>query len=187
MYKVVGADRREYGPVARETILEWIAQGRANAQTIVRFEDGAWRPLATFDEFKAALGLGGTIPPAGATFSSTSTSTAPPALVTPTYSAAEPPPFSGVASQRETNIASVVGLVLPLLCCCCPFIGPISGIIFSLVGLSQIRANPSRYSTSDALPKIALGVSIAILLLHIFLRIFNSAIVRMLPKGSFNF
>ena len=30
MYKVVGADRREYGPVSRETILEWIAQGRAN-------------------------------------------------------------------------------------------------------------------------------------------------------------
>lgn len=183
MYKVVGADGREYGPVTREAILEWIAQGRANAQTIARFEDGAWKPLATFDEFKPALGF-------------TSTSAPPPAtgetpLIQTTYvsSSAEPPPFSGVGSQRSTNVCSVLGIIFPIVCSCCCFIGPILGIIFSLIGLSQIRANPHKYSTTEALPKIGIGISIAILLLHIIGQLLDSKLSHMipnLPKGGFN-
>ena|ERR1041385_4192580 len=193
MYKVVGADRREYGPVSRETILEWIAQGRANAQTIARFEDGAWKPLATFDEFKAALGLPGAPPSSTA---STGTSTAPgqppqTPLIQTTYvsSSAEPPPFSGVGSQRSTNVCSVLGIIFPIVCSCCCFIGPILGIIFSLIGLSQIRANPHKYSTTEALPKIGIGISIAILLLHIIGQLLDSKLSHMipnLPKGGFN-
>src|SRR5262245_35742281 len=143
MYKVVGADRREYGPVTREAILEWIAQGRANAQTIAKFEDGAWKPLATFDEFKAALGAAPALPAPGSEAPSTGA---------PIYST-EAPPFSGVGSQpRETNVMSVLGIVVPIVCCCCPYVSPILGIIFSLVGLNQIRSNPNKYSTSDVLP-----------------------------------
>src|SRR3954466_11276624 len=123
MYKVVGADGREYGPVTRETILEWIAQNRANAQTIVRFEDGAWKALATFDEFRPALGFAGsTLPPASGESP----------LIQTTYVSpgSEAPTFSGVGSQRNTNTASVLGVVFPLVCSCCCFIGPILGIIF---------------------------------------------------------
>ena len=57
MYKIVGADNREYGPVTQEEVLQWIAQGRANARTIAKLEDGAWKPLASFDEFKSALNI----------------------------------------------------------------------------------------------------------------------------------
>src|SRR5690242_18096534 len=103
MYKVVGADRREYGPVSRETILEWIAQGRANAQTIAKFEEGAWKPLGTFEEFRDAIGSAPTTPP----IASPTTSTA--------YSAAEAPPFSGVGSRSQTNIPSVIGVVAPIV------------------------------------------------------------------------
>jgi hypothetical protein len=183
MYKVVGADGREYGPVTREALLEWIAQGRANAQTIARFEDGAWKPLATFDEFKSALGLAAAPPPVGQT-----------PLIQTTYvapGAGSEPPFSGVASQRNTNVPSVLGIVFPIVCCCCAYIGPILGIVFSAIGLSQIKANPHKYSTSDVLPKIGIGLSIAVLFLHIIGQIFDSGLTKLLQNiqksGGFNF
>jgi hypothetical protein len=39
MYKIIGADGNEYGPVNDEQIRQWIAEGRANEQTRVRVED----------------------------------------------------------------------------------------------------------------------------------------------------
>jgi len=180
MYKVVGADGREYGPVTRETLLEWIAQGRANAQTIVRFEDGAWKALATFDEFRPALGLSGsTLPP-------TSGETP---LIQTTYVSpgSEAPPYSGVGSQRNTNVSSVLGIVFPIVCSCCCFIGPILGLVFSAIGLSQIKANPNKYSTSETLPKIGLGISVALLILHIIGQFLDSGLSKMIQKGGFNF
>jgi len=35
MYKIIGADGKEYGPIPAEQLREWIAEGRANAQTKV--------------------------------------------------------------------------------------------------------------------------------------------------------
>jgi hypothetical protein len=180
MYKVVGADGREYGPVTRETLLEWISQNRANAQTIVRFEDGAWKALATFDEFRPALGLSSGI--------STATPSETP-LIQTTYvePGPEAPPFSGVGSQRNTNVPSVLGIVFPIVCSCCCFIGPILGIVFSAIGLSQIKANPNKYSTSETLPKIGLGISIALLILHIIGQVLDSGLSKMLQKSGLNF
>src|ERR1041385_110292 len=52
MYKIIGADEREYGPVSAEQLRQWIAEGRANAQTRAQAEGSAeWRPLAAFPEF----------------------------------------------------------------------------------------------------------------------------------------
>ncbi len=75
MYKIIGADGREYGPVTTEALCEWIAQGRANSYTRVRAEGASnWVTLAELPEFAAPLGLsssGGTgstqpPPPVGA-------------------------------------------------------------------------------------------------------------------------
>lgn len=55
MYKIVGADRKEYGPVGADVIRDWIRQGRANGQTQVQAEGGAWQPLGLFPEFAEAL------------------------------------------------------------------------------------------------------------------------------------
>lgn len=172
MYKVVGADQKEYGPIPRETVLEWIAQGRANGNTIAKFEDGAWKPLRTFEEFRSALGISATAP----LIETTVVSNAPAA-----------PPFSGVGSQRNTNVPAVLGIVFPIVCCCCPYIGPILGIIFSFIGLSQIRANPNKYSTSDALPKIGIGISIFVLILHIMGTVLDAQLAKWLPKMPTNF
>ena len=52
MYKVIGADGKEYGPVSAEQLRQWIQQGRANLQTQVRLENSTeWRPLGSLPDF----------------------------------------------------------------------------------------------------------------------------------------
>jgi TM2 domain-containing membrane protein YozV len=64
MYKVIGADGREYGPVSADQVRQWIAEGRANAQTRAQAEGATdWRTLADLPEFHALLGLPGGAPP----------------------------------------------------------------------------------------------------------------------------
>lgn len=57
MYRIIGIDGRQYGPVSTEQLNEWIALGRANGQTLAQADGGTdWRPLAAFPEFVNALG-----------------------------------------------------------------------------------------------------------------------------------
>jgi hypothetical protein len=57
MYKIIGADKKEYGPVTADQIRQWIAEGRANGQTMVQAEGSTeWKPLASFPEFTPAPG-----------------------------------------------------------------------------------------------------------------------------------
>lgn len=52
MFKIIGADRKEYGPVAAADLRSWIAERRVNAATLAqRAEGGEWLPLASFPEF----------------------------------------------------------------------------------------------------------------------------------------
>jgi hypothetical protein len=56
MYKIIGADGRQYGPVSPEVLREWIAAARANAQTMVQAEGATdWKPLGSLPEFAEAL------------------------------------------------------------------------------------------------------------------------------------
>jgi len=56
MYKIKGYDQREYGPVSEQEMRQWIAQGRANARTMVQKEGSAeWKSLSTFPEFSSLL------------------------------------------------------------------------------------------------------------------------------------
>jgi hypothetical protein len=70
MYTIIGADGKEYGPVAADKIRGWIAAGRANAQTQCRRDgDTAWSTLGSVPEFAAAFAAApapGAIPVAGA-------------------------------------------------------------------------------------------------------------------------
>ena len=36
MYRVIGADGQQYGPVSAEQIRQWMVEGRVNAQTLVQ-------------------------------------------------------------------------------------------------------------------------------------------------------
>jgi len=56
MYRIIGADGKEYGPVSAEILRQWIAQGRANAQSRIRPEAAAdWKFLSELPEFAADL------------------------------------------------------------------------------------------------------------------------------------
>ena len=55
MYKIIGADQKQYGPVSADELRQWIAEGRANAQTLIQAEGQPdWRPLSSFPEFATA-------------------------------------------------------------------------------------------------------------------------------------
>lgn len=56
MYKIIGGDGNEYGPVSAEHVHAWIADNRANNQTRAKLEGSEeWNPLASFPEFAEAL------------------------------------------------------------------------------------------------------------------------------------
>jgi hypothetical protein len=63
MYKIIGADDKEYGPVSEEKIREWLKESRVNSQTRIQSEGSTgWKPLGEFTEFKDML-AGGAAPP----------------------------------------------------------------------------------------------------------------------------
>jgi len=56
MYKIMGADGRQYGPVSAEQIRRWIAENRVNAQTMVQAEGATgWQPFGALSEFASEL------------------------------------------------------------------------------------------------------------------------------------
>jgi hypothetical protein len=56
MYKIIGGDRKEYGPVSLEDLLRWIREGRLNGQTLALPEGGTeWKPLSALPEFAEVL------------------------------------------------------------------------------------------------------------------------------------
>jgi hypothetical protein len=139
MYKIIGADGREYGPITAEQLREWIAEGRANAQTRALAEGAAqWKSLTECLEFAPALGR-----------------------VPPQWPA--PGPISITPTPR-TNSLAMMGMlmgVLSITCGCCCYGLPFNllGIIFSLVALAQIR--------NDAYPQEGRGLAIAGLVLSL--------------------
>jgi TM2 domain-containing membrane protein YozV len=86
MYRIVGKDGQQYGPVTAEQLRAWIAENRANAQTFVQ-ADGTpdWKPLGTLPEFAADLKP----PPMSAT---------PPSTITPPPSTSDPRASNKIAA-----------------------------------------------------------------------------------------
>lgn len=54
MYKIIGTDGRQYGPIGVEQIRLWLAQNRVNAHTLAQSEGSTeWKPLISFPELAA--------------------------------------------------------------------------------------------------------------------------------------
>jgi len=125
MYKIIGADGKIYGPASAEQLRQWLAEGRANAQTQTLAEGAPeWKPLALLPEFVGHF-----------------------APATPPVIQPLPPGTSGAGQWPKTNSYAMTGLVFGILSwtCCCGFPFNILGLVFSLVGLSQINRYPERY------------------------------------------
>jgi hypothetical protein len=64
MFKVLGSDGKEYGPVTLAELQQWIREGRVNQATLVQREgDSAWLPLGQCPESASLFGPP-TVPPA---------------------------------------------------------------------------------------------------------------------------
>lgn len=128
MYRIVGADQNEYGPISLEQLRQWLTEGRVNAQTKVLAEGATdWKPLGTLPEFSLLLGI----------------QPAPGGLA---------PNLPRPLALPRTNPFALTGLIMGLIsitigCCCCygfPF--NVLGIVCSLIALAQIQSNPELYS-----------------------------------------
>ncbi len=63
MYRIIGGDQREYGPVSADQLREWILAGRADARTRVLVEGAAeWQELGALPEFADTLVARGAAP-----------------------------------------------------------------------------------------------------------------------------
>ncbi|MGA2221173.1 MAG: DUF4190 domain-containing protein [Verrucomicrobiia bacterium] len=127
MYKIIGADGKEYGPVSAEQLRQWIADGRANAETLAQLVGSAeWKPLGRFPEFDQFF-------------------VHPPSAVIPP---AHPP--APAALRPRVNGHAVAGFIMGILGCtpfgwiCCIPLFSVLGIIYSSNGLSQINRNPTQ-------------------------------------------
>ena len=156
MYKIIGADGREYGPATAGQLRQWIAEGRANAQTPT-LAPGAleWKPLGALPEFAGPFAP--PIPPI----------IGPPRLGTPT-----------AGQLPKTNSFATAGLIfgiLSLTCCCGGCLFNLLGLVFSLIGLSQINRHPELYE-GRGLAIAGLILSAASLVLGFVLALINFAL-----------
>jgi hypothetical protein len=129
MYRVLGADGKEYGPVNGEVLRQWITEGRANAQTRVKPEGGAeWQALAATPEFEAvfAAALGA------------------------------PPPLPAAPAEAKTSGMAITSLVLGILGFC--GITALVGLILGIVALVKINRSGGRLS-GRGLAIAGIGVS----------------------------
>ena len=56
MYKFIGGDGKEYGPVTADQLRLWISEGRANAESRVQLEGTAeWKTIGELPEFEDAV------------------------------------------------------------------------------------------------------------------------------------
>lgn len=117
MYRILGADGKEYGPVNSEVLGQWIAQGRANAQTRVKLADGAdWQILASVPEFEAAFAA---VPGAA-------------------------PPLPVAPAEAKTSGMAITSLVMGILGLC--GITAVMGLILGIVSLVRINRSGGRLS-----------------------------------------
>ena len=141
MYKIIGADQKEYGPVAIDQIRQWIRDGRVNAQTQARLEpDGQWQTLSAFPEFADAFGAGAPGAPAAAP-------------------AAMPAPFPVGGGSREAALSAVKGPAIALIVTAClGIIYYLLNGIFVLVGGGAMFQQPIRSNISPEMRQFLEGM-----------------------------
>jgi hypothetical protein len=121
-YTVIGSDQKQYDSVTADDIRRWIADGRLNAQSLMREEDDTeFRPLSTVPEFADAFAV------------ETSVSIVPPHL--PAAASAAPVKTSGMA------IASLVLGILGLFTC---GITALIGLILGIIAMVKVKNSGGR-------------------------------------------
>ncbi len=127
MYKIIGADGREYGPISAEQLRLWIAEGRANAETMAKAEGATdWQTIGSLPEF------------AEATVRSTLAVAPPPAP------SARPGAGSSAASLPNYLVQSILCTIF----CCMPF--GIPAIVYAAQVNSKVAAGDLAGATESS-------------------------------------
>jgi hypothetical protein len=159
MYRIIGADGREYGPFSADQVRQWIAENRANTSSLTLAPGASeWKPLGSLPEFSTVFTASTPAPAAPAVY-----------------------PYA-TTSGLKTNGFALAGFILglgacPLFCCC---IGPmcnIIAIVLSIIGLSQINRRPDVYSGK--------GLAVVGLVLGILGLVFYFVLMALGIAGSF--
>ena len=137
MYKILGGDQKEYGPVTAEQMREWMVQQRVNAQTLI-LADGTteWKPLSAFPEL-AAL-------------------SAPPVCGTATVAASDNPMSVVVPYKNPKALIAYYCAIFSLIPCLGLPLG-ITAFILGLLGLKAANAHPGAHGKVHAWIGIILG------------------------------
>ena len=125
MYRIIGADGKEYGPVSLEQLKDWVAAGRVNGQTQVKPEGSAdWKRASELPE------MAGFLPPPPAPAGARAGA---PSVITPVP-----------AQARKTNPLAITSFVLGLvsLVLCLLALTGIPAVIFGHIARRQMRRSP---------------------------------------------
>lgn len=121
MYKIIGADGKEYGPVSAEQLRQWLNEGRVNQQTRVLAEGSTdWKALSDQPEFAEAIATQS--PP----FTSQSSTGINPELFERDYDLDVGGCISKGWNLLQNNLGLLIGAILVYL---------VSQIIFSALGM----------------------------------------------------
>ena len=153
MYRVLGTDQQEYGPVGADQIRQWIIERRLNPNSLAQ-EEGAtgWKPLTEFPEFQSALSMAAPVSPSAAQ-----------------------PAFPS-SSQNGMAVAGLVFSALAIVCCPCSTPLGVLGITFSIIALVQLKQNPAQRGRELAVAGIVIG---AVSLLGFVIALFAGGIEAM--------
>jgi hypothetical protein len=125
MYRIIGTDGKEYGPVDLSQLRQWASQGRINSQTRVQAGDSAeWKSASEIPEVAVLF----------APQTKAAVPTAPPVLSTPAPS----------IQEKGLAIFSFVLGILSFVLCLSALTG-IPAIIFGHVARSRAKRSPERY------------------------------------------
>ncbi len=117
MYKIIGTDQQEYGPVSAQQILQWISQGRLNAQSKAQLDGGEWKQLRDFPEFATVFAPSAASP-------------------SPAISPAAIPPAPPNAKTSGLAIASLILGILGIFTC---GLSAIVGLILGIMAMSRVK------------------------------------------------
>jgi Domain of unknown function (DUF4190)/GYF domain 2 len=162
MFKILGADGREYGPVSFDQVKQWVAEGRINSRTLIQAPESAnWQAAAEIPEINPLFSPSAS-PPCG-----------PGAVVPPAIGPAPAKP----AQQKGLAIASfVLGVVSFALCT--GILTGIPAIICGHVAKNRTRQAPEQYGgagfASAGLILGYLSVIYTILIIAMLLPVFSS-------------
>lgn len=139
MYKILGGDQKEYGPVSADQVREWITQRRVGAQTMIQADGSSeWKPLGTFPEFAAALAPSVVVAPAAAVVEADN-------------------PMSAVVPYKNPKALIAYYLAIFSLIPCVGLPLGIAAFILGIAGLKVSQTHPNAHGKVHAWIGIILG------------------------------